>query len=464
VKTRIYIGTPGGPVQVERIWREEGIAESMVCLKRTTEKLPIGAGYDDFVKRPSGIIEREFGPFDPGAFRLDLSAAINQGKSWQLAVFAAHALAREGLLAGPDDDYERAIWLTGQVDNDLKVGAVDHVPEKIHGALPELAALSKAGKQVLLCVPEENASALAHADIPPGIEARAVASATELRDAVGVPSSQRTAEKSAPATAPGNARLYARERKKRAIAGISFLVLGVVAIAAGVILPGELTQDKSMSTMIEAVQEMTPETVSKPVVEITAADSEGKADSAVQEPPATEKAALKPEAGAESIEVAPVGIAVPPDIAIFAVHPSGGGGCPAVHFGADNGVTAEIKSASPGEFATNFDSDLCAIEFKLAPAPGQRYLAAGIELISGRYVETEAMPTSLRGEQPVATPVTWRINLPLRMKASLEYRMHLVSSNAEISRAAYKSLQSGVVAVDEESGMAMRTTRHIVSP
>ena len=130
MKTRIYIGTPSGPVQVERIWREEGIAESMVCLKRTTEKLPIGAGYDDFVKRPSGIIEREFGPFEAGAFRLDLSNSINQGKSWQLAVFAAHALAHEGLLAGPDDPFERAIWLTGQVDNDLKLGGVTQVPEK----------------------------------------------------------------------------------------------------------------------------------------------------------------------------------------------------------------------------------------------------------------------------------------------------------------------------------------------
>ena len=51
MKTRIYIGTPQGAVQVERIWREDGIAESMACLKRTTEKLPIGAGYNDFVKR-----------------------------------------------------------------------------------------------------------------------------------------------------------------------------------------------------------------------------------------------------------------------------------------------------------------------------------------------------------------------------------------------------------------------------
>ena len=153
MKTRIYIGTPSGPVQVERIWREEGIAESMVCLKRTTEKLPIGAGYDDFVKRPSGIIEREFGPFEAGAFRLDLSNSINQGKSWQLAVFAAHALAREGLLAGPDDPFERAIWLTGQVDNDLKLGGVTQVPEKIHCALGELQALAKEGKQVLLYVP-----------------------------------------------------------------------------------------------------------------------------------------------------------------------------------------------------------------------------------------------------------------------------------------------------------------------
>ena len=39
------------------------------------------------------MIEREFGPFDSGAFRLDVSAPISDGESWQLGVFLAHALA-----------------------------------------------------------------------------------------------------------------------------------------------------------------------------------------------------------------------------------------------------------------------------------------------------------------------------------------------------------------------------------
>lgn len=445
MKTRIYIGTPGGPVQVERIWREEGIAESMVCLKRTTEKLPIGAGYDDFVKRPSGIIEREFGPFDPGAFRLDLSAAINQGKSWQLAVFAAHALAREGLLAGPDDDYQRAIWLTGQVDNDLKIGAVDHVPEKIHGALSELAALSKAGKQVLLCVPEENAPALANADIPPGIEARAVASAAELLDALGVPSARRAAEKSPPAAASGNARLYARERKKRTIAGISFLLLGAVGIAAGVILPGELTQEITVPPATKAVQQTAAETKPEPGTE-----SKPEAKSA--------------ETVLTTVDTAPAIALAAPDITLFSVHPSGSGGCPAVHFGADDGVAAKVKAVSSGEFLSTAGADLCAIEFRLAPASGHPYMAAGIEVIFGRYIETEAMPTSLRGSQLIAAPVTWRINLPLSMKGPLEYKMKIVSSEREIPARIYKSLRAGDYIFDEQSGMLMKTAHHTVSP
>jgi len=459
VKTRIYIGTPGGPVQVERIWREEGIAESMVCLKRTTEKLPIGAGYDDFVKRPSGIIEREFGPFDPGAFRLDLSAAINQGKSWQLAVFAAHALAREGQLAGPGDDYQRAIWLTGQVDNDLKVGAVDHVPEKIYGALPELAALAKAGKQVLLCVPGENAPALANADIPPGIKARAMASAAELLDALGMPGARRAAEKNPPATTPGNAHLYARERRKRTIAGIAFLILGAVGIAAGVILPGELAQEETVPPAAEAVQQTAAESAPEPPpAEVIEPKPEPEPETEIK--PEAESAEIVPT----TADTAPATAPTAPDIAIFAVHPSGAGGCPAVHFGADNGVTAVIKAESSGEFLSTAAADLCAIEFRLAPAPGHPYMAAGIEVISGRYVETESMPTALRGSQLITAPVTWRIHLPLSMKGTLEYKMQIVSDGREISGRVYKSLRAGDFIFDDQSGMLMQNVHHTVLP
>ena len=444
MKTRIYIATPSGPVQVERIWREEGIAESVVCLKRTTEIIPISADYDAFVKRPSGIIEREFGPFEAGAFRLELSAGINQGKSWQLAVFAAHALVRDGLLAGPDDPFDRAIWLTGQVDNDLKVGGVTQVPEKIHAALGELTALAKAGKQVLLYVPQENTQALTGANLPPEIEAHAVVSAAYLLDAIGTADSHRTAT-AAPESA-GLKRTTAppadRHRHKRAVLGFVFLVLGAAAVAAGVILPGELTPDKPAAPAAADVQET----------------------SAVPEAPsaATEQAVPKAEP-APSTEPSPTADATRPEIAIFEVHPSAGGGCPAVHFGADDGVAANLEPASARDFTSRAANNLCAIEFRLTPAPDEPYIALAIEVISGRYVEVEPMPATLRGSQPLSGPHNWRINLPLRMDGPLEYYVHALSAETAITPEVYKLLQAGDVTVAGRSGMSQASAHHTVS-
>ena len=473
MKTRIYIGTPQGAVQVERIWREDGIAESMACLKRTTEKLPIGAGYNDFVKRPSGIIEREFGPFDAGAFRLDLSATINQGKSWQLAVFTAHALARDGLLAGPDDPFERVIWLTGEVDSDLKVGAVSQVPEKIHSAVADLEALADAGKKTLIYVPEKNAEALANANLPVSIDGRTVGSAGLLLDAIGVPLAQdanTTATVNKPNAAP--ARTTARHGRsdkrhgkssKRALLGFFLVGMGAAAIGAGVILPGLLTPDAPMQPSAEAVQQ-------SPVTARTELDNkaeppsvpENLLESLIAEKAVTEivKAVSEPKSVADIVPpIAPS----QPMIAIFAVHPSGNSGCPAVHFGADDGKSLKIRIASDGQLNSTAADDLCAIEFKFTPAPDHSHMAAGVELIAGHYVESQAMPTELRGVHPVAAPVTWRINLPLRMKQSLEYKVHLISSEGIIDNGIYKSLRQGDFADSGRTGLSTVSAHHFVS-
>jgi len=456
VKTRIYIGTPSGPVQVERIWREEGIAESMVCLKRTTEKLPIGAGYDDFVKRPSGIIEREFGPFEPGAFRLDLSNSINQGKSWQFAVFAAHALAHEGLLAGPDDPFERAIWLTGQVDNDLRLGGVTQVLEKIHCALGELQALAKEGKQVLLYVPKENSQALSSADLPPEIEGRAVASAPELLEAIGTPLTRRAGLTDATAVAAAD-RSTDQHRGKRAILGFLFLVLIAVVIAAGLILPGELIPEQPVPSGAEAVQETSaaaePEPAAEPELAI-----------AVTSPLITETEAKSEQEPAQLTDPLPTAVETGPVISIFEVHPSAIGDCPAVHFGANSGVLAEIEAASTGEFTSNTADKLCAIEFKLAPPPGQPYMALAIEEISGRYIEKDPLPVALKGTQPLSAPLTWRINLLLRMQKPFEYELHVLSAESAIAAEVYKSLKAGNFTAAGQSGMSITTAHHAVLP
>lgn len=238
MKVRVYIGTTFGPVLVERIWREEGIAESMVCLQRTTEKLPISADYNDFVKRPTGIVEREFGPFNGGAFRLDLSGPINQGKSWQLAIFVAHAFACRGMLAGPDDQFECAIWLTGLVDNDLKITPVSQVPEKLHSALPELKKIMKKGKDVYICVPQDSAEILERADLPVGIVAQGFHTISEISEVFEIPILRSTDRKTLFSYyGPNPLKIFGLYQGKRFRLGVLILLLGLVALVAGVLLP-----------------------------------------------------------------------------------------------------------------------------------------------------------------------------------------------------------------------------------
>ena len=157
MKVSVYVATTQGPVRIERITREAAPV-SQVCLRRTTTVLPISPSYDAFVRQPSGVIERFFGPFDPGGFRLDAASDIGDGESWQLAVFVAHALAAESRLAGPDERPDAALWLTGTVDVDLNVGEIDYLAEKVMAARQTLEDIVGGGVPVTLVVPGPDAA------------------------------------------------------------------------------------------------------------------------------------------------------------------------------------------------------------------------------------------------------------------------------------------------------------------
>ncbi len=143
----VFIATTGGAVQVLQITPERA-PQSMVCQNRTTNVLPVSKLYDQFVKPGSGVVEREFGPFDNASFRVDVSGPIDTGNSWQLGMYLVHALQ-----ASPKhhliEDIAAAdliIWATGCVDYHLNVTEVDHVAAKIEVSgdlFAEWAALGK---------------------------------------------------------------------------------------------------------------------------------------------------------------------------------------------------------------------------------------------------------------------------------------------------------------------------------
>lgn len=157
-KIAVYIATTAGPVRIDRLVLEPA-PQSVVCLNRSSEVLPISADYDDFVRPGSGVIMREFGPFGGNAFRMDLAGgSISGGKSWQLPVFIAHAVdtAADCELVPEGEDADEIIWATGLVDYDLNVGAVNHIPEKLAASTEQFKEWDKSEKFVRIFMADGN--------------------------------------------------------------------------------------------------------------------------------------------------------------------------------------------------------------------------------------------------------------------------------------------------------------------
>lgn len=157
---RVYIGTTEGPAPVQRITPEDPKVRSVICLDGKTIALPVAQSYDSFVREPTGVVEKFFGH---PSYRIDVGAPIDAGNSWQLGVFAAHALFARNRLARPDAPAERAVWLTGEVDHALRVGPVVHLDEKFSRSRPLFADLQRDGIPVTIYAARDNAAVLTEA-------------------------------------------------------------------------------------------------------------------------------------------------------------------------------------------------------------------------------------------------------------------------------------------------------------
>ena len=147
---RVFIATTQGPAEVQRITREEPGVQSVVCLNGKALALPVSPAYDAFVRVPTGVIEAAYGH---PAYRMDVSAPISEGMSWQLGALVAHGLFAAGRLAEKNEVAARAVWLTGEVDRDLCVAPAEHLSDKIRKSGRLFSELEAAGVPVTLCVP-----------------------------------------------------------------------------------------------------------------------------------------------------------------------------------------------------------------------------------------------------------------------------------------------------------------------
>lgn len=146
-RVRVVVATTEGPSTVLRVTAEDPSLRSVVCLGRSTTTLPISRAYDAFVRSPSGIVERAVGH---RAFRVDVSAPIDDGDSWQLGLYLAHLLKAAGRLAEDGSPAGLVLWASGRVDGDLAVHPVERLEEKLRRSAGLFAT---SGGKILVVAP-----------------------------------------------------------------------------------------------------------------------------------------------------------------------------------------------------------------------------------------------------------------------------------------------------------------------
>ncbi|MDY6920334.1 MAG: hypothetical protein SV765_08980 [Pseudomonadota bacterium] len=158
MQIHVFIATTQGPIAVQRVVAEEPDVQSVVCVDGGMEPLPISQRYHDFVRKGTGLIQRDFG--EP-AYRMDVSSRIDQGNSWQLPTYLAHFLNAEGLLGnGSPQPGDKVIWATGALKADKRILSVEEVFNKLVASRELFTSLQQLGVECLILVPAADDDAL----------------------------------------------------------------------------------------------------------------------------------------------------------------------------------------------------------------------------------------------------------------------------------------------------------------
>jgi hypothetical protein len=421
----VFVATTSGPVRIERITRERA-PQSMVCLRRSSTVLPISAAYDSFVRLGSGVIEKTFGPFEDGAFRLDVSDPIETGESWQLGAFVAHALAsgRKTSLLGAQDTAEAIVWLTGRVDCDLAVGSVGHLPEKVHASREAIAAWVALGSKVTMIVPEgADHEAVRAAGIPDGVRLFPVRGAADALRELGVTQPQ--------ASAP--------RKRFPAWAAAAAVVLGLAGFS------------------FFSWPERDVQTASAPVERM--------------EPVALESAAVPVEipapAAAEDVDVIKAQpTPEPPKVAILERRAPAGHTCAEVQFGAVDAVKVAVTDAA--EVSSSRLQGLCGLALAVDNGAREHFVALVVDVVSGKLLYGTTRPDIFGGETAFDGRHEWPIDLPRRLSEPFEIRVAAISAESAVSEQAqwFDTQADASAAAKElsEKGVATAMLHHRVMP
>lgn len=414
----VFIATTGGPVQVLQITPERA-PQSMVCVNRTTNVLPVSKLYDQFVKPGSGVVEREFGPFDNTSFRVDVSGPIDTGNSWQLGMYLVHALqgSPDHRLIEDIADADMIIWATGCVDYHLNVTEVDHVAAKIQATgelFAEWAALGKPVSVITAAGINESDARAAVADT--GVQIFGAANAGQAGEILGLAGTQKSALViSGPAAKSGSARNIAL--------AVLILVLAGGAVFAA-LLPEKFAEWseklKEMAGVQVAQEEPAPPPAPAPLAPIAKPVAPPPVAIAEPKPPPTPKSPALPKITVAISRLAPPAVAT----------------CMQVHFGGAAPDLKPVPELAAGDHGISDRRTTCGLRFQFDGTG--KYLAVHMRLVSGRFVQATKKPAFLAGSQPVSGAQTWTIQLPQKASEPFAYDLAVLSSDkplgAELAR------------------------------
>lgn len=156
MKAHIFIATTEGLVAIQNITPiDDDDISSVVSVNGTSTTANISGSYHNFVKKGVGIIHQMFGAC---SYRVDISARIDQGNSWQVAMYLAHLAQSKGMLGNGEVSHgDTVICATGEVNTtNLKILPVADVALKCTLAQPQLAQWTLLGAKVQFLLPQAN--------------------------------------------------------------------------------------------------------------------------------------------------------------------------------------------------------------------------------------------------------------------------------------------------------------------
>ncbi len=460
---KVYVLTTDGPVQVERIAWEPGVGQSTICLGRTHKELPIKLDYDAFVRRQTGIVLREFGPAEPGGFRLDVSGSISGGDSWQLAIYLAHGLSAQGLLAGLNDSAEAVILATGSVDHDLKIGAVNHIAVKAN-AMQALVEESNIPVSILLPqsgdIEVGDMSTLSHVSVL-GVSHAADTLRIFLSTATY---DKQTDTKSTLAPVPDHApsvierdllnsehlrplgdaaqTLIAMVSRRMVSIAVIVLALSAFSVAGLVWVRSFAVVDAVLasSATFESVDDIVSNLANGSVLDRLVLDVAGQRIQGRLQPP--------------SINVA------------FVTAPDGAT-CPMVHMDSKRGVVTPIDSNVSGRLSTRIGAEVCGLGLAVEAGAAPRFILVLVEPMEGDVPRDLQPARRLDGRQPQSGEITWSSPIIRQQRDGFVYRLTLLSAEFPLDEAisVFRNLEvSARSPYASARGIAISTVEHSLKP